>query len=172
MTALCHGDTGSVEPSPDTAPVSDDELITCWGLMHEAIGATDHLVLADVDPESPGLAGPWFEVLIRLLRTPDHRLPMNRLAREVSLTSGGFTKLADRLERRGYLERVPCTFDRRTVYATLTVAGLALARECLERHVRLLRRHLLGPLGADGVRELSDRARLLRDHSRAAIDGP
>lgn len=155
---------------PGLARISDEDLITCWGLLHEALGATNRLVLAGIDPASPGIAGPWFEVLLRLLRTPDHKLPMSKLAREVSLTTGGFTKLADRLERHGYLERVPCPDDRRAVFATLTTSGLELATRTRDRHARLLREFLLGPLGADGVRDFADHARTLRDNSRAVID--
>ena len=64
---------------------------------------------------------------------------MSQLAREVSLSSGGFTKLADRLERNGYLVRQACALDRRVTYATLTKKGLDLAEQARTKHVALLR---------------------------------
>ncbi|HLU95349.1 MAG TPA: MarR family transcriptional regulator [Thermobifida alba] len=150
----------------DAERITDEDLITCWGLLHEALSATSPLLLRGIDPRGEDMSGPWFEVLIRLQRSPQHRLPMSQLAREVSLSSGGFTKLADRLERNGYLERQACPSDRRVTYAALTEKGLALAEQARTRHVALLREHVLAPLGADGVRALAEQARKLRDSSR------
>ncbi|MBB6171072.1 DNA-binding MarR family transcriptional regulator [Nocardiopsis mwathae] len=147
--------------------VGDDELITAWGLFHEALHNTGELLLRDVDPSGGDMSGPWFEVLIRLQRSPGNRQPMSKLAKEVCLSSGGFTKLADRLERKGYLARRSCPSDRRVVYAELTEAGRELADEARARHVALLREHVLGPLGPDGLRRLAELARTLRDTSLA-----
>ncbi len=104
----------------DTEQITDEDLITCWGLFHEALSETTPLLLQGIAPCGKDMSGPWFEVLLRLQRSPHHRLPMSQLAREVSLSSGGFTKLADRLERNGYLVRQACALDRRVTYATLT----------------------------------------------------
>ncbi|PSK97632.1 DNA-binding MarR family transcriptional regulator [Murinocardiopsis flavida] len=149
---------------------TDDELITAWGLLHEALRDTEPLLLRGIDPCGKDMSGPWFEVLIRLQRSPEHRLPMSRLAREVSLSSGGFTKLADRLEHRGYLRREHCPEDRRVTYAALTDDGIALAEQARAKHVALLREHVLAPLGDDGLRAFADAARLLRDEARASAD--
>ncbi|MBR8741907.1 MarR family winged helix-turn-helix transcriptional regulator [Nocardiopsis sp. MG754419] len=143
----------------------DDDLITAWGLVSEAMNSIGPKLLCGITPDGKDMAGPWFEVLIRLQRTPGHRLPMSRLAREVSLSTGGFTKLADRLEKEGYLERHNCAEDRRVVYATLTESGLAFINAARVRHVERLREHVLTPLGGDGVRQLASIARTLRDSS-------
>ncbi|WP_150243754.1 MarR family winged helix-turn-helix transcriptional regulator [Nocardiopsis quinghaiensis] len=147
-----------------TAP-SDDDLITAWGLVHEAMNTVQPRLLGGITPDGKDMAGPWFEVLIRLQRTPGHRLPMSCLAREVSLSTGGFTKLADRLEREGYLERENCSSDRRVVYAVLTDKGLDFIGKARGKHVERLREYVLAPLGDEGVRRLADIARTLRDHS-------
>lgn len=144
---------------------SDDDLITAWGLLHEAMNSIQPKLLHGITPDGRDMAGPWFEVLIRLQRTPGHRLPMSRLAREVSLSTGGFTKLADRLEKEGYLERHNCATDRRVVHATLTDKGLEFIVAARIRHVERLREHVLTPLGEGGVRQLATIARTLRDSS-------
>ncbi|NYI98840.1 DNA-binding MarR family transcriptional regulator [Streptomonospora nanhaiensis] len=159
---------GAVPAAPHTpAAPSDDDLITAWGLLVEALNDTSPLLLRGVHPSGEDMAGPWFEVLIRLQRSPGNRLPMSTLAREVSLSSGGFTKLADRLVAKGYVVRASCDHDRRVVYAELTPEGRALAEEARARHVRLLREHVLKPLGEDGVRAVARYARILRDSARA-----
>ncbi|MEY9210972.1 MarR family transcriptional regulator [Thermobifida halotolerans] len=155
----------------DAERITDDDLITCWGLFHEALSVTSPLLLRGIDPSGEDMSGPWFEVLIRLQRSPRNRLPMSQLAREVSLSSGGFTKLADRLERNGYLARQACPSDRRVTYATLTEKGRTLAERARARHVALLREHVLAPLGPEGVRALAEQARRLRDSSRRTEEG-
>ncbi|WP_306371171.1 MarR family winged helix-turn-helix transcriptional regulator [Nocardiopsis sp. CC223A] len=153
----------TAQPTEDTATLTDDDLITAWGLLHEAMNGVHPRLLRGITPDGKDMAGPWFEVLIRLQRTPGHRLPMSRLAREVSLSTGGFTKLADRLEREGYLKRENCSSDRRVVYATLTPQGVEFINQVRVKHVERLREHVLGPLGEEGVRTLSAVARTLRD---------
>ncbi|MCD0482846.1 MarR family winged helix-turn-helix transcriptional regulator [Streptacidiphilus sp. ASG 303] len=142
--------------------ISDHELVTLYGLLLEGCVRTERRVrverVAGVD-----LPGPWFEVLVRLLRTPGRRLPMTRLAHDVSLTSGGFTKLADRMAAAGLIDRQPCPGDRRVTYTVLTPRGARLAEEGHRRHAALLRRHFLAPLGADRADQLAALMQVLRD---------
>jgi DNA-binding MarR family transcriptional regulator len=70
---------------------------------------------------------------------------MSELAEWLTLSRGGITKLVDRLQQAGYLERVNCTEDRRALQASLTPAGAAMLEEMrgvyaaeLERHLRTL----------------------------------
>src|SRR5690242_19598996 len=67
-----------------------------------------------------------YEVLITLQAAPDHRCRMAELADRVLLSRSGTTRLVDRLEREGLLERDNCTSDGRGSYAVLTEAGEAL----------------------------------------------
>jgi DNA-binding MarR family transcriptional regulator len=60
------------------------------------------------------------------------RMRMHDLASSVLLSRSGLTRLVDRLERDGYLERCSCSHDARGAFAVLTPAGrekLAAARE-------------------------------------------
>jgi DNA-binding MarR family transcriptional regulator len=50
------------------------------------------------------------------------------LAREYGIDASAVTRLVDRLEKRGLLERVRSSEDRRAVRLALTPEGLALAR--------------------------------------------
>jgi DNA-binding MarR family transcriptional regulator len=148
--------------SQDGAGVDDRELVTWWGLVVEAYARTGRLV--QVGPvEGVDLPGPWFEVLLRLLRTPGQRLTMTQLARETTLTSGGFTKLADRMAQAGLIERQPSPQDRRVTYAALTAEGQRIGEEAQRRHVASLREHFLGPLGEERAGQLAELMRELRD---------
>ena len=79
----------------------DDQVVTWWGLVIEGYLATQNRLLTEIDKRF-GLAPASFDVLLRLVRSPEHRMPMTRLAREAALSSGGFTKVADRLTVEGH----------------------------------------------------------------------
>lgn len=103
------------------------------------------------------------EVLVRLLAAPKHRMPMTRLAQETRMSSGGFTKLADRLCTAGPTRRVTCEDDRRLVYLELTDQGEDTARAVSQDVTRFLRARVLTPLGRDGLGKLAHAMRALRD---------
>lgn len=97
------------------------------------------LAAADLPPLS------WFEVLSAVKRSPTGRPRMSELAEWLTLSRGGITKLVDRLQEAGYLERVSCPEDRRSLQAELTPAGERMLDEMgvvyeseLERHLRAL----------------------------------
>lgn len=151
--------------APSAASIPDDELIHTWELVQEAMTHTTQRLSEGL--ESAGVAAPFFDVLVRLNREPSKRLPMTKLASEVSLTSGGFTKLADRMEQDGLLYRQHSAQDRRVIYAVLTDHGRDIAKRVFPLHVDDLRQHLEAVLGPDRVRQLADICRTLREaHGR------
>jgi DNA-binding MarR family transcriptional regulator len=145
--------------------MDDDEVITNWGLVVEAFAAVGKRV-AELDDSE--LSPPFFEVLLRLVRSPGHRLTMSQLAHEITFSTGGFTKLADRMESAGLVCRVACPNDRRVTWMTLTPAGETAIADVLPRHVASLRATVLGILGEDGLSEVGQHMRTLRD----SINGP
>ena len=67
-------------------------------------------------------------IQIRLLGVLRDRMPtMNELARLLDLDKSSVTGLIDRAQRRGLVERVPSTTDRRAVLVRLTNHGRSLA---------------------------------------------
>jgi DNA-binding MarR family transcriptional regulator len=67
--------------------------------------------------------------VLRVLRNvgPPHRLSPSRLADVVLRTTGGMTKIVDRLERAGLVARLPDPADRRGVLVALTRRGVTLS---------------------------------------------
>lgn len=66
-----------------------------------------------------------YDVLLALEMAPGQRLRMVDLSKKVLLTRSGITRMVDRLERDGLVERKSCPSDRRCLYAALTAKGLA-----------------------------------------------
>lgn len=145
-----------------TTPATDDELLTTIGLLMEAhTGLVTAFERRLADAGAP--TGQAFEVLIRLARSPEHRLRMSALAAQMTLTASGVTRAVDRLEREGLVERVACPEDRRAAHATLTEEGRRRISAALPVHVEHLREVLAGPLDAEELATLGSLLRKLRD---------
>lgn len=161
---IARATTARVEivTTPTGDPVLDDERITAMGLLAEAHAALDRAVLPRVD--AAGLSLQQFELLLRLARTPGHRLRMSELASAMtSITPSGLTRLVDRLEQRGLVVRERCPEDRRGAFAVLSPEGLAQVRTLLPGHAADVEAHLTGLLSDEERATLLELLRRVRD---------
>lgn len=149
---------------------TDDDIVTWWGLVIEGYHVTQDRVMTEIG-ERFGLAPASFDILLRLVRTPGHRMPMTKLAREAALSSGGFTKVADRLAASGLIRREPCDTDRRVTYAALTDEGRCIATQARNVCAEILRERVLAPLGPETSSALAEAMRKLRAaNSESVVD--
>jgi DNA-binding MarR family transcriptional regulator len=111
-----------------------------------------------------GLSLSSYEVLRALRRAPEGRLRMADLAERALLSRSGMTRLVDRLERHGWLQRSSCSADARGCFAVLTPAGAELVDRARQTHLRGVRRRFLGHLDdADLARFAAVFERVLED---------
>ncbi len=145
------------------API--DPLVTTFGRLLEATHRLEHRLGRDLESTSD-LTLTTFEVLLRLSRSPDGALTMGELSDQLVLTTGGVTRLVDRMTTAGYLERRPCATDRRVLYAAITPAGRAALSPALRDHAATLHEVFAGFSATDLTRldTLLDR---LRDVAQA-----
>ncbi|HEX5944749.1 MAG TPA: MarR family winged helix-turn-helix transcriptional regulator [Acidimicrobiales bacterium] len=146
--------------------LSDDRL-TLVGLLVESTTALRAHLDRQLEQES-GLPLQWFELLLRLARSPGRHLRMSDLAAQTSLTPSGLTRAIDRLEEAGLAERVPCPSDRRGSYAALTARGLERITTAVGPHLDHIDTHLTAALSADEQSQLADLLRKVRDHVNPA----
>jgi DNA-binding MarR family transcriptional regulator len=73
---------------------------------------------------------------------------MSRLSTDVALTTGGVTRLVDRMVEAGLVARENCASDRRSIYVVLTPEGQAVLDRAVAAHVESIERHLMTPLGS------------------------
>jgi DNA-binding MarR family transcriptional regulator len=99
-----------------------DERLTTVGLFFEAHAGLARELERRLERDS-GLSVQWFEVMLRLARTPGGRLRMSDLAAQTTLTPSGLTRVVDRLEAAGFVARETCPSDRRGSFAVLTTTG-------------------------------------------------
>jgi DNA-binding MarR family transcriptional regulator len=71
-------------------------------------------------------------VLDHLASKDDHSFRSQSLAEAVHLSQSALSRLTDRLERHGLVERCNCEGDRRGIYVVLTARGT-------EKHAQALR---------------------------------
>ena len=91
----------------------------------------------------------WYDVLWAVRRAPGRRIRMGQLAESLTLSRGGLTKLADRLEEEGLLRREPADEDGRGFYATITGAGVSLLRQMWAIYAQVLRETFVAPIEQD-----------------------
>ena len=91
--------------------------------------------------EEKGLPLPWYEVLLWLGQAPDGHMRMGELADSLLLTPSGVTRLIDRMETEGLVQRQQCPSDRRGWNAVITAAGRTRLRAAAPVHLRGVERH-------------------------------
>src|SRR5437867_1869388 len=132
--------------------VGTEELTAWLNLVqaHEAVVGGVELSMG----EGAGLSLAEHEVLVRLAEAPEGRLRMLDLTTLVMLTKSGVTRLIDRMEREGLVERQSCLTDRRVVYAAITRRGRLMLEKATPVFVAALERHFARHLSEADVRAL------------------
>ncbi|MGB7105095.1 MAG: MarR family transcriptional regulator [Acidimicrobiales bacterium] len=142
--------TGPVTMSTSACP-SGDEKVTLFGLLMET-NARLSKELGNVLESSCDLPLAWFEVLLQLRQNIEGRLKMSENADAIVHSTGGTTRLIDRLEEANFVRREHCPSDRRSVYVAITDEGNAKIDEALNVHLDFLD-ELLGERLTLGDRE-------------------
>ncbi len=66
----------------------------------------------------------WFDVLVNVYQWPQDQMPLGDLVDNVALSRSGLTRLLDRMEKAGLIERRLSTTDRRKFDVNLTQNGV------------------------------------------------
>jgi MarR family 2-MHQ and catechol resistance regulon transcriptional repressor len=143
----------------------DDGAIAAYGLLREAAAEIENVMRMTL--KRSGLPFPMFELLLRLARSPQDRLRLTTLAIELTVTTGGVTRLVDRAELQGLVRREPCVDDARGYHAVITSEGKRRLREAMPMHLEDVHDLWINQLGPDRDAVLA-RVRKARDHARHA----
>lgn len=140
-------------PAPDDGPVPATKLAAWRAFLTAHARVLD--VLERELREREGLPLTWYDVLVQLSEADGHRLRMQELADQVLLSKSGLTRLIDRMEREGYVERSPCNDDRRGTWATMTPAGFDRIRRTAPTHLGGVREHFADVIDDDEATHLT-----------------
>jgi DNA-binding MarR family transcriptional regulator len=130
---------------PSSAVVADTPGIDAWRtFLHAHARITRRL---DEELQAAhGLSLAEYDALLQIAHAPGRRIRMNVLAERVILSRSGITRLVDRLEAAGSVERSACASDARGQEAVLTAPGLSRLRAAATTHLDGVRRYFLDRL--------------------------
>ncbi len=133
--------------------VADEPGIGAWrSFLHAHARITRRL---DEELQAAhGLSLAEYDALLQIAHAPGRRVRMNVLAERVILSRSGITRLVDRLEAAGSVERAACSTDARGQEAVLTKAGLERLRAAATTHLDGVRRYFLDRLDAEDLAAL------------------
>jgi MarR family 2-MHQ and catechol resistance regulon transcriptional repressor len=133
----------------------DDQRITTFGRLFEAHARLTQVLGEELESEM-GLPLIWYGVLLLVGRSPRQVRPIGELVIATAFTTGGVTRLVDRMERAGYVERRPCPSDRRVQHVALTDSGRELLERATRVHLRGIQKHMIDPLEPAEVDRLNE----------------
>jgi DNA-binding MarR family transcriptional regulator len=146
--------SATVNVSSAEEALNEEELRALRGFMR-AYGALKRKLDATLE-RTHGMPIVSYEVLRYLEEADDGRMRMSDLADRAQLSRSGLTRLVDRLEREGLLERCSCKHDARGAYACLTGEGRLRLAAARETHRGLVRELFLSRFSEEELSALAD----------------
>ena len=125
-----------------------DEQLATWHAFLRAHGMMLRRISADL--EEAGLPPlPWYDVLAALRDAPESRLRQVELAERVLLSNSGMSRLIDRVEKAGLVERITCPGDRRSFHIQLTDEGKGMLEQMWPVYARGIAEDFMPALGSN-----------------------
>ena len=139
---------------------ADQEALTigelrAWRGLLRAHGCLAKRLDAELE-RAHGLPMTSYQVLDHLQEAQGGRMRMCDLAEQAQLSRSGLTRMVDRLEREGLLERCSCDHDARGSYACLTASGRERVEEAHVTHLAVVREHFLSRFSESELSLLAD----------------
>jgi DNA-binding MarR family transcriptional regulator len=144
---------------------STKTVVRAWARLMRA----QHLVLASIEASLKAAQLPplsWYDVLLELERAGPGGLRPFELEREMLLAQYNLSRLIDRIERAGYVERQACEDDGRGQLIAITDAGKAMRRKMWPVYARAIETAMERHLSAKQTETLDDLLGLLIERNR------
>lgn len=137
---------------------------TRWLEPHEltawlAYIAANRLLEAELDrrlQRDSGMPLAYYQILAMLSEVPNRTLRMSDLAAVTQSSQSRVSHAVARLEREGWVRRIPCPNDRRSTYTQLTEEGFAALAAAAPGHVGMVRKYLFDRLTREQVEQLRE----------------
>ena len=139
----------------DTSTLLSREALAAWAGFLRVHAALTRELDAELNV-AHSLPLSSYEVLLHLHSAPGGMMRMSELADSVRLTRSGLTRLVDRLEGAGLLERRQCSSDARGFHAAITAAGRRAFRDAHTTHLAGVRERFLRHISADELDRLAE----------------
>lgn len=146
-----------------------DPRLVAWRLMlqtHRSLLP----VLGEELAEVAGVPLQAYDVLLHLSEAPQRRMRLSALADRVLLSPSGLSRVVDRLEAGGLVERRPDPSDRRAAFAVLTDQGMEVLRCAAPAHLEGIARYFTDHLSEDEAETIAAVFRRVLGASGIAVD--
>ncbi|MFH8492788.1 MarR family winged helix-turn-helix transcriptional regulator [Streptomyces coeruleorubidus] len=147
---------------------ADHELILAFGRLQGAANRLEYILGRALEVEC-GISHLVFEVLLILGRAGEPGLSMRAIAQEQVLTTGGATRLVDRMETAGYVTRAEAPGDRRGKLVRLTPLGEETVVRASSVHLENIKRYFVEPLPAADRERFAEDLRILSHTARDVL---
>ncbi|KZB80308.1 MarR family winged helix-turn-helix transcriptional regulator [Amycolatopsis regifaucium] len=145
-----------------------DPRVVAFGRMMGAANRLEYLLGRALETEC-GITHLMFEVLLIVGRKGEAGMSMRAIAQEQVLTTGGATRLVDRMTTLGLVVRASDPDDRRVQLVRLTSEGEKMTVRAARIHVENIQRLFLDPLPADHREQFTQDLRTLSHFARDAL---
>ena len=124
------------ESQEQTSQRSDqpDVRLRAWRAIMESHGAVIAL-LGDQLRREADMDLQTYDALLHTYEAREAGIRMTELARRVVMSKSGLTTMVDRLEARGWFERIPDPEDRRAIRIIVTKQGREVFRSAARTHM-------------------------------------
>ena len=160
-----------LEPDTDSTLTARDPRLDTWRAFLMAHALLTRRLDEDLRSEE-GLTLGEYSALLQVAEAPGRSLRMNQLAAGIFLSRSGVTRLIDRLEADGLIERSTCTDDGRGALAVLTEAGLTRLRAAAATHLRGIDQYFLEVVPAPHLEVLAGTFEAIGRRVRSEGDPP
>ena len=110
-----------------------------------------------------GMPLAYYQILAMLSEAPERTLRMSDLAQLTWSSRSRVSHAVDRLEEKGWVERISCPSDKRGAFAVLTAAGQRVLEAAAPSHVRSVRRLVFDQLSAQELAAFTAQSRKIAE---------
>src|SRR5947199_10439257 len=127
--------------------------LRAWRLYFESALALIDVLDAELERDA-GIPMRWYDALVQLEETPQG-LRMNELAERILYSKSGFTRVVDRMEEAGLVQRVRPENDRRSILVLLTDEGRTAMERARRHHRHAIEQHFSRHLSDTDIKALT-----------------
>ena len=150
-----------------SSPTAEQRAI--WRVFLECGYALIDVLDGELQAEA-GMTLRWYDVLVNL-EEAEHPVRMNELAGRILASKSGLTRVIDRMEEAGLVERRRPPEDRRAIEVVITPKGEEALQAARLVHRRGIHEHFARHLSEHDFASLRDALESVHDHVRPLRPG-
>ncbi|MGI9643231.1 MAG: MarR family winged helix-turn-helix transcriptional regulator [Acidimicrobiia bacterium] len=112
-----------------------------WRQMMTAYTRVNAVLAREMEDDTP-ISLEWYSILLMLAQTDEGAMRPSELADLIGLSRSATTRLVDRIEAQGLVERRACGADRRGTFVALTSVGVDVFKQAGRVHLRGIDEHV------------------------------